>query len=319
MFSDILVPLDGTRAAEGALPMAARLARLSKARLHLVCIREPTMVPVGAGVVRRPSAQLQARVDREHAYLVKTAAALRLSAGAPVGFHLVEGYAGPEICEEAACLDAGLVVIATHGEGPLPRLWLPSVADYVVRHLTTPVLLVPGDWSALPQGDGRAGGILVAMDLSKDAEAILEPVTQLSQLADAHVTLIHVVGKIVEASKLTDQKPALADAAQLVGARRDAQRQLDRVADRLRERGVSVSSRVVTGPDAAACLLKVLDESRYAFLAMTSHGEGGLPRLLLGRVADKVVRSVRKPLLIFRPPPRIPTGETQVPSEGGKI
>lgn len=305
MFRDILVPLDGSQFAEAALPLASRLSHLSKARLHLVLVHQPAPAMIALGdMIVPPPAELDAdRLGRERAYLAETAALLRQTDGLTVGFHEVLGSAGPEICEEATRLDADLLVMATHGRGAFQRMWLGSVADYVVRHLATPILLVPPIDANQPTPGTAIRDIVVALDLSKDAETILQPVTALAQLTGAQVTLVHVVEMIFEVGRGTSAGPIVTDAGLLEASRAEAERQLEHLADRLRKAGLSVATRVVTGINAAGGLLEILSEARYDLVALTTHGRGGLRRLLLGSVADKVIRAAAKPALVLRPPP----------------
>jgi len=58
---------------------------------------------------------------------------------------LVEGAAGPAICDLAASLPAAVVVIGSRGHGGLRRAVLGSVSDHVVRHAPCPVLIVGHD------------------------------------------------------------------------------------------------------------------------------------------------------------------------------
>lgn len=303
MFRDILVPLDGSQFAEAALPLGSRLARLAQARLHLLLVHEPMGALIGMGDMVVPPPGLDAELkERERAYLAGTASALRQPDGMPVGFHETSGSAGPEICEEATRIDAYLVVMATHGRGAFQRMWLGSVADYVVRHLTAPLLLVPPRGKEGPPLEADIRDIVVALDLSKDAEAILEPVTVLSRLTGAQLTLVHVVQLIFEIGRVTSTGPIVADSELLQASRLQAKRQLERLADRLRERGLKVDTRVITGINAAGGLLETLSEERYDLIALTTHGRTGLRRLLVGSVADKVIRAAAKPVLVLRPP-----------------
>jgi nucleotide-binding universal stress UspA family protein len=304
MFRDILVTLDGSQFSEAALPLGTRLARLCKARLHLLLVHQPMAALVGMGEMLAPPPDFDTdRRERETAYLVETATALRQAEGMPIGSHETVGAAGPEICEEASRLDADLVVMTTHGRGAFQRIWLGSVADYVVRHVTAPVLLVPPASARKPVPEAAFRDIVVALDLSHDAEAVLEPVTVLAQLTGAQVTLVHVVEMIFQIGRVTTPGPIIADAELLEASRGEAQQRLEQVADRLRKRGLSVSTRVVTGINAAGGLFETISEERYDLIALTTHGHGGLRRLLLGSVADKVIRAAAKPVLVLRPPP----------------
>lgn len=306
MFRDILVPLDGSRFAEAALPLASRLVRAAKARLHLVLAQEPREAVIGAGeMVLVPTNLYEERKAQARSYLTRTVAKLRPGEAGAAEFHQVEGPAGPAICEEATRLDADLVVMATHGRGSFRRFWLGSVADYVIRHLATPVLLVHPGAPKAPARTRPLRSIAVALDLSRDAEAILEPVTALAQTTGAALTLVHVAELIFQIGSPGIPGPILADAELLEASRIEAQDRLDRIAARLRRRGLKVTTRVITGASAASGLLEVLEQEEFDLIAMTTHGHGGVRRLLLGGVADKVIRGATKPVLVLRPQPAV--------------
>lgn len=302
MFRSILVPLDGSRFAEGSLPTAVQLAREARAGIHVVLAHEPIPVMVGAELVPPPGDLDGGRREREHAYLAETTAELSKGLNGPVEAHEIEGKAGPAICEEATRLGADLVVMATHGRGAFGRLWLGGVADYLMRHLSIPVLLLNPRKKGLAPVEAKLANILVALDLSEEGEAILGPVRALAGLAQAQVTLIHVVQQGYVMGNVSVPSPVARDTAILEAARDEAQRHLDAIADRLRQQGLSVSTRVTIGINAASGLLDALDESRFDLIALTTHGAGGMRRLLTGSVADKVVRVASKPVLVLRPP-----------------
>ena len=300
IFKHILVPLDGSRFAEAALPYAILLAKSAPARLHLVLAHEPALAVVGMGEALPPPDLGEEARAREKQYLAETAGELIL-AGNPVEFRAPEGPAGPAICEEAGRISADLVVMSTHGRGAIGRLWLGGVADHVVRHLSSPILLVHGSRKGEAPPTPALHSILVPLDLSQDAQAILQPVCALACLSQGHVTLLHVVEPLFQMETPSLPYPLPLDPAFLEKSREQAQKQLDQLADRLRERGVSVSTRISTGATAATGLLEALEEARFDLIAMTTHGAGGLRRLLLGSVADKVIRGATKPVLVVRP------------------
>jgi nucleotide-binding universal stress UspA family protein len=302
MFRDILVPLDGSRFAESALTLAARIARASKSRMHLVLAHQPHPALAGTGEMVVPPVDLFAELQEfDRIYLERTADRLRSGHRVSAQFHQVEGPAGPAICEEATRLDADLVVMATHGRGAFKRFWLGSVADYLVRHLTTPVLMVHPGARQRGRPVRPIHNILVALDLSADSEQILKPVIALAQATGAEITLVHVVELVIQAGHIPEGMPILADEEFLQEARLEASRRLDRIAARVSERGLTVTTRVISGQGAAAALLATLDAIEYDLLALTTHGHGGVHRLLLGSVADKVIRGAAKPVLALRP------------------
>jgi nucleotide-binding universal stress UspA family protein len=299
-FSNILIPIDGSFFAEAALPYARLLARSTGARVHLLMVHEPVPAMVGMGDAP-PMIELdEGSKDQEKNYLALLSGEL-LNEGLPwVEFRELEGPPGPVLCEEAERVGADLVIMATHGRGAMGRLWLGSVADYMVRHLTVPVLLVHPDrlQTATPPS---LHSFLVSLDLSRDSETILEPVIQLAQLTQGHVTLVHVIEPVIGAVTMGLPFATPIPVELFEEQRTAAQRKLDRVADGLRERGVSVSARLIDAANAAIGLLEVLEEKPYDLIAMTTHGRGGVRRLLLGSVADKVIRGAAKPVLVIRP------------------
>jgi nucleotide-binding universal stress UspA family protein len=300
-YRNILVPLDGSHFAEAALAYAVRLAKSARARLHLVMVHEPVPALVGMGETP-PLVDLdeQSRLQ-EKSYLATVSGELVQSGYSAVEFRELDGAPGPSLCEEAARLEADLVVMATHGRGAIGRLWLGSVADYLIRHLSIPVLLIHPDRHEPPK-EPALHSIIVALDLSPEGEAVLDPVVALAQLTGGHLTLVHVIEPVMGAMGMGIPYPPTIPPQVFEEQRSTAQRKLDQIADRLRERGPSVCARLVDSASAAMGLLELLNQDRYDVLAMTTHGRGGVQRLLLGSVADKVIRGASKPVLVVRPP-----------------
>ena len=303
MFDTILVPLDGTRFAEAVLPAAVRLAQRAPGRLHLLLAHQPTAALVGMGEVAvHPGLDL-ALQSQEEEYLADVVARLDRMGAGPVGSRRLTAPAGDAICEEAGRVDADLIVMATHGRSALGRLWLGSVSHHVIRHAGLPVLLVNPHRAHHVLEPRTGAGILVALDLSAFSEAVLEPVRALASLLEAHITLLHVVEPNYHPVEPPVPYPLEQDETVTEVRRADAQCRLDDIADRLRARGLTVSARVVIGPSAAAGVLEALEGPRYDLVAMTTHGAGGMRRLFLGNVADKIIRSAGKPALVLRPGP----------------
>lgn len=285
MLRDLLVPLDRSALAERALPLAAGLARLIGARLHLIEVGEPVNVFAEIGEPALPSPGDGAG---RKGYLERTAMGLRHSSACPVVTHEVMGWAGPEICEAASRLHCELIVMTTRGQGGSRRAWFGNVADFTVRHSGVPVLLVPPHARRLDPGFHH---ILVALDLSRPAEAIVAPAAGLARMTGALLTLLHVL-----------EAPAPSDAPLLAVARRDAERRLGDVADRIAGGGLRVRTLVLADRSAVDGLLQELEQRGNDLLALTTHGAGGPRRLMLGSVAASVLRRATKPVLVLRPP-----------------
>lgn len=81
---------------------------------------------------------------------------------------------------------------------------------------------------------------------------------------------------------------------------REAIAYLDRVADGLRARGLTVQIQLARG-EAAEALLDLESRLHIGIVVMTTHGRTGIPRLALGSVADRLARDGKAPVLIVRP------------------
>ena len=137
MIRSILVPLDGSRFSEMALPVALDLARKAHASVRLVMVHEPILAMVPAW------SEKEGPEERAHEleYLASLSAGVDLDGTAP-SYELIVGDARTALIETAQQTHSDLIVMATHGRGAFSRFWLGSVADHVMRHATVPVLLI---------------------------------------------------------------------------------------------------------------------------------------------------------------------------------
>jgi nucleotide-binding universal stress UspA family protein len=123
----------------------------------------------------------------------------------------------------------------------------------------------------------------------------------LAQLYDAHVTLARLVEypNRTESVYLPDAIDAIEE--RLEEARIATHDELARVATSIRERGgggIDAETRVVI--HAAEGVLDIARERGADLIVMASHGRGGVRRLVLGSVTDKVLRASDRPVLIVR-------------------
>ena len=301
-FNLIVVPLDGSHWAEHALPAAAAIARAARARLRLVLVHQ-LPDPPGDRESLKIYTSLEVAVRRsQRAYLREVATRLREGWGIQVTSVSPDGPVGPTLIRYVDELGADLVVMATHGRGALGRALLGSVADHVVRTARVPVLLVrpPGEEPPPPESAWAVGEILVPLDGSTPAEAALEPAEELARLLGARMSLVQVV---VPIAMMTDPPlafPSGYDEHLTEIRRREAQDYLDDIAVRLRAAGLEVGAAAVVAPSAAGAMVDLSHSGRAGLVVIASHGQGGLRRLALGSVADKLVRAAEVPVVVVR-------------------
>jgi nucleotide-binding universal stress UspA family protein len=302
MLKRLLVPLDGSRFAELAVPVAIELARRTGGEVRLLMVHEPTpvTVPVPAGpILLEPDDDTRRELQRS--YLGDFARGLARDGSPSVTWELLDGRAGPALSDAASTWDADLLVMTTHGRGPLSRLWLGSVADYVVRHATRPVLLIhPRDAVDWPQPDLGVRTVLVPTDFSVESEAVLETAVALAKAYRAGIELVHVLVPSFAGSPLLPYPiPTSPELVEL--ERATAEDALQAVAARLRAAGAEVETQLLYGPTVASALLELLKQDSSRMVAIATHGLGGIQRAVLGSVADKVIRGSHRPVLVVRP------------------
>jgi len=300
MFRTILVPLDGSPFAEQALPWALSLARRAGARLDLVRVHVNHVLkdPMHRGVPYDSVLAAECK-QQEQLYLDGTAKWLASVAPVSVTAAVVPGLPADGILEGIRFRQADLVVMTTHGRGPLGRAFVGSVADEVLRRAPVPVLLIrpcePG-LGLIPEP--AAANVVVPLDGSALAEKALEPALEVARLAEGGCTLLRVVEIH---SSLPDAPPGSPGQPGEIHVE-EARAYLEGVAGRLRHRGEVVQTHVVVGRGAAETILEQARGLGSDLIALATHGRGGIRRLLLGSVADKVVRGAAIPVLAYRPP-----------------
>ncbi len=158
MYSNILVPLDGTEPGERALRTAESLARIHSASIYLIHVVpwQPEMEGAKRGFLAAISAKaaehqqrearhlLEDRIASGKEYLEQLAVHLR-DTGLKVATAIEEGAVAEKIIEYAKQHDIDLITMCTQGHGGIKRRLLGSVTDRVIRAGEAPVLVIPAD------------------------------------------------------------------------------------------------------------------------------------------------------------------------------
>ncbi len=157
----------------------------------------------------------------------------------------------------------------------------------LVRTGGLPVLVAPVERSLLP-----LRRILIALDGSEFSREVVGPALELARATGARVSLLEVVTRHNGLVRLLRAGDRTADAAE---------RSLRDVRERIPPDVGPVDVRVVEHGNPAAGIALEARREDVDLVAMATHGRGGLRRILMGSVAESVVRSVQLPVLLFRP------------------
>jgi nucleotide-binding universal stress UspA family protein len=298
MSNNILVPLDGSSLADAAIPHAVELARRVGSALRLVRVHAP-MAPlaVEAPPLVVPDARIEGEmVATQRAWLDAKAKEIAARSGLVVHPEFRIGRPGEQIVEAAADCNARVIVCTTHGAGGWAPNWMGSVTDHVIRHTLKPVLAMSGAATSRTAVPSR---LLVLLDGSEVSEAILPDAVTLAKAFDAHVELF----RVVVPPWIGDSEVVLAPEIDRFGIdafAQEAKHELDAVAEDLRSKGLHVTATVEVRNGVTRRILEHIKESDADLVALATHGRG-IARLLVGSVADKVLRAGGRPILIVRP------------------
>jgi nucleotide-binding universal stress UspA family protein len=221
----------------------------------------------------------------------------------PIIATVLEGMPADALRKRAQDLSVDLIVMATHARGPLPRLWLGSVANALVRTASTPLLLVRPHEEPCDLLESLHAcvfqRILIPLDGSTASERILEPAIALGALMGAEYTLLQAV-----TPPMLGYSPAAStvqfDEWMLQQWQDEVTSYLERVAAPMRERGLTVTTTAPLGYPATA-IHEYAHAHAVDLIAMATHGRGGVGRVILGSVAEEVVRDAGIPVLVYRP------------------
>lgn len=307
MFSTVLVPLDFSALGESSIPYARVIGGATGAPLKLLTVVESEATGL-FGVPDAAAAGLQ-RQRRQvlEQYLAVTAERLR-GQGLVVTSVLAEGDPVVEIVAEAGRDEGSVIVMATHGRGGMGRWLLGSVADKVMRLATCPTLLVRPP-EAVAGAEIEVGScanapvppirrLMAPLDGSVLAEEALAPAAALALALGAVLTLVQVAPWVAATITPYGYVPDLAGwEAEAASA---AEVYLEDVQRRL-PRGVRAERIVLRGAPAEV-LVDLALHDQVDLVVMTTHGRGGLRRLTLGSVADRMVRGGAPTLLVRAAP-----------------
>src|SRR5438552_4132076 len=298
MFNKLLVPLDGTTEAAAALPAATTIARSTGASITLVRVPASDGSPAEA-LMGDHIAEDELRATAEEL------AAGGLKVDWVIGTPPVPRF----IIDAAAARDADVIVMATHGRTGLARAFAGSVSERVVADSGRLVLLLKPDGKRLD----RIETLLVPVDGTAGGALALGAAVALAHATEARLVLVDVVpptppwmyGGVGYAPLL------YVDPAWDEEALRSAETYVEGLRKRLQESGLQVETKAVRG-EVAATIDVVAEQTSADMIVMSTHALTGPARAVLGSVADSVVRTGHRPVLLVHRPDGVLAGPEDV-------
>ena len=271
MQQPVMVALDGSDKDMRAVAAGKAIAKLAHTSLHFVRV-------IGGP---RPDEPGNERLNAE-AELDRIAASAANPEHPATHEVLQATDVAAELMRHAAARNALVVVLSTRARGGAARAIIGSVADHVVRECPCPVMVVPPEAAFLGGKEMTIRRLLVPLDGSSLAFRCVEFLIQLPHAKELEYVLIEVIRS--------------------QDSRRSADERLKTTAAWLRSRGArGVETLAVEAPDVAAAILGEVRDALPDAIAMSTRGQGGLERMMLGSVAQGVVRASELPVLLLTP------------------
>lgn len=318
MYTRILTPLDGSDISEQVLPYSRAIASRLSLPMTLLMAIEPDHPTIGQALnPELHSHELEShRAGHAENYLSSVAARMR-DAGVTATTMVPRGEPARSVVDEAARDPDTLIAMSSHGRSGFARWWMGSVADRVLHTAENPLLLVRSQSRQPVSGESGPERLIVPVDGSEVAEEVLPHVAYLGSRLNIPVDLVQVTiseDEYYQAMSmglrvLPPSLPSFRSFANRVeGAASDY---ISDVKRRLQQQGVaSVEARLLQGSP-ADCIVDLATSYPNSLVAMTTHGRSGVGRMILGSVAERVVRQSGGPVLLVRA-----TGREEVPVSG---
>lgn len=304
MYRSLLVPLDGSTFAEQALPLAGAILKRGKALLTIVRVHRPLTSSEIANAGLWDGDQRES----EDAYLARVAERMAECFKVKVATAMLEEPVVGALCDYVRAHSVDLVVMSTHGRTGIRRAWLGSVADGIARNVAVPVLMVrPEDRADESDILRLFERMLIPLDGSRLSESIVGHAVRLARVFGSDIVLFRAVEPVVATGPgypISSPVPiTLVDSGATEQLTELAHNYLEGAAARLREQhGLRVSIDVRLVEHAAPAIVEALSGHHIELVAMSTHGRGA-SRLVVGSVADHVIRARPRAVLLYHPRP----------------
>lgn len=301
MYTKLLVPLDGSRLSEGILPYARSLAGALGVPVELLHVIDPEIVSALCNPkVGRYFDTVAASMRRDSVSYLETVAR-SFPGPARISCETEIGNPAEVVVDGAAASPGTLIAMATHGRSGLQRWLLGSVAAKVLHATRDPLLFVR------PREHNNGGGeavltrIVVPLDGSSLAEAVLPHARALAERMHLEMMLVRVYAMATH-SYIVGAEGYLPDleTVRVDVEREGAKRYLEDKVEQLRWQGVKDVSYLMLEGNAPSEIIDLARGIPQNLVAMCTHGRSGVGRWVLGSVTDRVVRHSGDPVLVIR-------------------
>jgi nucleotide-binding universal stress UspA family protein len=295
MFKHILVPLDGSKLAESALPVAASLAKTLKAPITLLHVIEQD-APEEIHRDRHLTDSAEAE-----AYLAGIAQA-EFPPKTKVDWHVhtaaVADVARSIVDHSADEFQPDLILLCAHGNGGMHDLFFGNIAQQVAAASGTPVMLLKPSESRTPFKIKR---ILVPLDNESVHDEAIPMATQMAKAYKAQLDLLCVIptlGTLSGEQAVSGSLMPATTTAYLDITEENASEHFQAHLDEFHNKGLSATAEIARG-DPATVISKTAENNGENLIILGTHGRVGLDAFWNRSVTAGVARRTQIPLLLI--------------------
>ena len=279
-FTKLVVGVDGSEASLHALREAIHLSRSESVRIMALAVVPPYEGDLRLVGVKDVKAVLREPCEKALQAIVEVAEA----EGLPIRSACVEGKPHEELVDFAAAQDFDLIVLGTRGHS-LEKVLLGSVTARVIGYSPVDVLVVPKGSKIGWQN------ILCATDGSEYGKLVAKRATVIAKKHGAKLSILSAndlpLEYCVEAPEV---------AADLLNK---AKGHVEKARAQIESEGMDAECYVREG-EAYKAIIDLATEQQVQLIIVGSHGKGGLKRLLMGSVAERVLSHAPCPVLVVK-------------------
>ncbi len=325
MFTKVLVPLDNTEISEGIIPLVTQLAQGLDMEVVLATAINQDHTPRGlfdrirGGIGGPPSPTAEAisgpsneSAERDARSRLDKLAGGMTNHGVPASGMVGFGLASETIIRMATDSNCDLIAMSTRGRGALSSGLLGSVTYRTMHESPMPVLAVTPERAGHHRTtEGGISTVVVPLDGSELAETALPHAVALCRGMDMKMVLLHVLptNEFVYSDGNVGGQDVVANREELAAM---ARMYLTGIARRLEDEGLEVRMNVEVGRPSTV-ITAVARGTEPSMIVMASHGRSGMSRLLMGSVAEAVVRESGEPVLMVRSQAAVTPGSAKMP------
>ncbi len=204
-----------------------------------------------------------------------------------------------EILRVAKDKQCDLIAVTAHDRNILAQAIGGSVTKHLIRDAHVPILAIT------PHGIDKAEsgiitGVIVPLDGTKYAEAVLPYVEKIATRLSVTLILVHAIKEAHQPAANHIRNDKHAQKTDMSSNRPEATGYLSHLVEQLEARGVKAKWELIGG-DASEAIAGVARSNPNALLALATHGRTGIHRWLSGSISEDLIRNSKAPVLVIPP------------------